>query len=865
MKNFIYLAIISLLALSCSEKDEIGVDYAPLEPPKQLFARFATDNDSRSSTQQVDSVESWDGYDHTESRTVVVQGPEQLEGKYDQEWSDNDAISFFISQQNLKYVLESVHEEQNGDWQVGHFNLKTSNVWPAPELSYHYAVYPYHEKTTISADGVISYTFPATQTYQPNSYGPETNVMVAVKSRDEERLFFKNACGYLKVQLTGTALIKTIEFKGLNDEKIAGPATISASYDGNPVITMGNKATTTITLNCGEGVQLNETTPTEFWFVIPPTNFEKGITIKINGSDEGVPNGVKVLTSSKKAITITRNHIKPMGTVPTQFTPNRVDLFYRSTSGNPKIDLAGKYFLDANGNPLTSTQVYNPETDMWEVTFDGVLHKVENNAFQDISNRTQCFETIIFAEDTQVEILDEYAFYGCSHLKEFTVPTSVQTIGKNAFQGCTSLETFTVPEGSNIELISTGALSECPSLQTVTITGNVETIGKTAFSECESLENLVIEGNIGTIGDEAFGDCVSLKNLVIEGKIDTIGEEAFEGCESLEILDIKGGVNMIEEKAFEDCENLTKILIEGDVHTIGAEAFEGCDNLKEISISGGVDYLEANAFKDNESLEKLTITGHLNTIGESAFEGCTGLTDIYFVDIHVLKNRAFWGCESLQSVEFSDSVKIEKIEEYTFMQCTSLESITIPSSVNLIERNAFEKCTGMTSIEFLPSETTLRISCMDDATHKSQFYYSPLESIVLDRDIELCVYVPSTIGYDEFVADEIGQGLFDVENQYSLTNVTIGDNVTSIPPYMFAYNKSLTSITIPENITSIGLHAFRECSLLQTVECLPISPPAIDYTIFSDNDANFTIYVPSESLDNYKQKWVQYADEIQAK
>ena len=85
MKNFIYLAIISLLALSCSEKDEIGVDYAPLEPPKQLFARFATDNDSRSSTQQVDSVESWDGYDHTESRTVVVQGPEQLEGKYDQE------------------------------------------------------------------------------------------------------------------------------------------------------------------------------------------------------------------------------------------------------------------------------------------------------------------------------------------------------------------------------------------------------------------------------------------------------------------------------------------------------------------------------------------------------------------------------------------------------------------------------------------------------------------------------------------------------------------------------------------------------------------------------------------------------------
>jgi acetyltransferase-like isoleucine patch superfamily enzyme len=132
-------------------------------------------------------------------------------------------------------------------------------------------------------------------------------------------------------------------------------------------------------------------------------------------------------------------------------------------------------------------------------------------------------------------------------------------------------------------------------------------------------------------------------------------------------------------------------------------------------------------------------------------------------------------------------------------------------------------------------------------------------------DVDAFINPPFYCDYGKNIS--VGKNLFINYNCtiIDVAKVTIGDNVTSIPPYMFAYNKSLTSITIPENITSIGLHAFRECSLLQTVECLPISPPAIDYTIFSDNDANFTIYVPSESLDNYKQKWVQYADEIQAK
>ena len=53
---------------------------------------------------------------------------------------------------------------------------------------------------------------------------------------------------------------------------------------------------------------------------------------------------------------------------------------------------------------------------------------------------------------------------------------------------------------------------------------------------------------------------------------------------------------------------------------------------------------------------------------------------------------------------------------------------------------------------------------------------------------------------------------------YSLTNVTLGTNVTSIGAYAFsgytttAEGDPLSSITIPNSVTSIGDNAFFDCT-----------------------------------------------------
>lgn len=50
-----------------------------------------------------------------------------------------------------------------------------------------------------------------------------------------------------------------------------------------------------------------------------------------------------------------------------------------------------------------------------------------------------------------------------------------------------------------------------------------------------------------------------------------------------------------------------------------------------------------------------------------------------------------------------------------------------------------------------------------------------------------------------------------------MTEVTIGDKVTSLPAYCLYNCKALTSIEIPNSVTSIGKYAFNGCNSLESV------------------------------------------------
>ena len=106
-------------------------------------------------------------------------------------------------------------------------------------------------------------------------------------------------------------------------------------------------------------------------------------------------------------------------------------------------------------------------------------------------------EEIIFGENSQLEVIGDYAFQDCRSLKSVTIPASVKELGEGAFMNTFdktldvpggidfadtySLTSVKVAEGSQLETIGEYAFQNQQVLQSVWIPESVTAIGKTAF------------------------------------------------------------------------------------------------------------------------------------------------------------------------------------------------------------------------------------------------------------------------------------------------------------------------------------------------------------------------------------------------
>ncbi len=224
-------------------------------------------------------------------------------------WDSGDEISLFPTRSNgLKYRFGG----ESGS-RYAEFTLADEGSMTGTELACNYALYPYREGAT-AADGSISTEFPATQHYAERTFGAGANVMVAATSgKTLEDMSFKNAGGYLKLSLYGLDItVKSITLTGNNNEKIAGPATITTAYGTRPSVTMADDAATSITIDCGKGVKLGETraTATEFWLAMPQTSFKKGFSMTVTDT-----NGKRFSKSTSNKVVVRRNTILPMAAI----------------------------------------------------------------------------------------------------------------------------------------------------------------------------------------------------------------------------------------------------------------------------------------------------------------------------------------------------------------------------------------------------------------------------------------------------------------------------------------------------------------------------------------------------------------------
>ncbi|MDE7414198.1 MAG: leucine-rich repeat protein [Muribaculaceae bacterium] len=269
---------------------------------------------------------------------------------------------------------------------------------------------------------------------------------------------------------------------------------------------------------------------------------------------------------------------------------------------------------------------------------------------------------------TQLAKIGNYAFYGNSSLKNFSVKgcQSLTSIG-NAILGVSKVGTYSLP-----------AVLDLSDLSSLTSIGTVPFMRRNEIKtfDCSNCPELTSAGAITYAG--------GLKNLLMGG------------CPNLFIDGMK--IKASEMPALEYAD-----FSDARAKEIAANTFSGFQNLKTLKIGGCLE-LEAigeNAFSDNPLLEvenlNLSESRNLVTIGDRAFSNSPGIKQIDLSGCIMLKEigeEAFLGCSGLEKVNLKDCRRLKKIGDRCF-KGSGLTEILLPEAVTSVGVETFTECQNL--------------------------------------------------------------------------------------------------------------------------------------------------------------------------
>lgn len=156
---------------------------------------------------------------------------------------------------------------------------------------------------------------------------------------------------------------------------------------------------------------------------------------------------------------------------------------------------------------------------------------------------------------------------------------------------------------------------------------------------------------------------------------------------------------------------------------------------------------------------------------------------------------------------------VTSIGDQAFYLCHNLISVVIPETVTSIGNEAFNHCTGLTTLTIPSTVTSIGNSAFANT-------YSLTSMTIPDNVVTFGNEVFRNSGVSDVT---LGNGISSIgSNTFNycgnLTTVTLGNGITSIGEQAFMWCENLTSINIPATLTSLAKNAFAYCESLTSVE-----------------------------------------------
>ena len=435
-------------------------------------------------------------------------------------------------------------------------------------------------------------------------------------------------------------------------------------------------------------------------------------------------------------------------------------------------------------------------------------------------------------EQLPVKIIGEYVF-ASKDIVSVSIPDSVVEIYNDVFSDCSKLETVNISENSSLFEISYRAFENCSALKSIYIPGGVNYVGFNAFDNC-SLLTIYFAGDIIQMQNwnsewnidnnkvvynsylAKHGNYNGLEYLILidENNLPYVAitnytsnsDERIVIPDRIENIDVK----VIESGAFKDNILITSIYIPSSVTTIGDDAFLGCINLTIcFQVSEQLDGFSTDFNPSNCKIiwnSYLGIQGNYNGLEYAARVDENGEPYIVIYGYNGIDNTIFIP----NSIE---NICVKVIEENAFADKYDIGVIYIPTSVTLIENNAFSNCYNLT-IYLQASQSEVSFPNNWNLSNANFGMYIPVNYG--------CIDFKSSDGYSYFVCNYDSEDKYIAIYDYSGldTNIYIPEyiNVNDeniivkvIEAYAFNDNSKLVSVVISNSITKIGSHAFYNC------------------------------------------------------
>lgn len=343
-------------------------------------------------------------------------------------------------------------------------------------------------------------------------------------------------------------------------------------------------------------------------------------------------------------------------------------------------------------------------------------------------------------------------------------------------------------------------------------------IGDCAFYNCTALTNISIE-NCKSIGAYAFYNTTSLEAVNLPS-VTSCGNYAFQNSG---IKTATVGSTSLPVQLFQLCTNLTTITAP-NITRVASQALYGDSNLTTISTETDAITVDAQAFYNCTSFNDQTFLSKVSSIsGEQAFVN-TGITELTNSKITTLNyNYTFQNCSKLETVNLENCTTISGASP--FSNCTALRSVVLPAVTSITCSNGssalFYNCTTLETA-YLPKVTTangvffnntsltnISLPALDTRQYGTSLIYNCPNLKTVDlSNLKVC--------YD---ADNVGTYLIDT--CYNLKEISLSS--------MYGYSTSTTSGYVQYNMNYIKNCGMSELSLPAFTILYPYYVGSISY------------------------------------